>query len=123
MRGGFPVIRCVSRLIRDVRGQATSEYVLMVALVAFGATAGYRGVADGIALGYNHISTQFADAFGFKAAPVPSAASAASSSAAAGGGQSQGNGGGSPGQGGSPGKGKGGGGGHGHGPAGGHGGH
>jgi Flp pilus assembly pilin Flp len=46
------------------RGQSMTEYALICALVAFGATAGYHGVADGIASAYNTISTDFSGAFG-----------------------------------------------------------
>ena len=45
-------------------GQSITEYALLCALVAFGATAGYRGMADEVGVAYTHISTLFTDAFG-----------------------------------------------------------
>jgi len=50
----------VTNFIRDNRAQSVSEYALICALLAFGATAGYRGLADEISAGYNQISALFA---------------------------------------------------------------
>ena len=45
-------------------GQSMTEYALLCALVAFGATAGYRGMATSVANAYNTISADFAGVFG-----------------------------------------------------------
>ena len=49
-------------------GQSMTEYALLCALVAFGATAGYRGLAIEVGVAYTHVSSLFTDAFGSEAA-------------------------------------------------------
>ena len=92
-------------------GQSMTEYALLCALVAFGATAGYRDMATGVASAYNTISADFAGVFG----------SAAGGSGGNGGNNGGGNGGGNNG-GGNGGNGGGGNGGNGGGGKGGNGG-
>ena len=43
----------------DHRGQSMTEYALICALIAFGSTAGYKGVAEEVSVAYNHISGLF----------------------------------------------------------------
>jgi Flp pilus assembly pilin Flp len=45
-------------------GHSITEYALMCALVAFGATAGYQGLAAGMASAYNTVSADFSGIFG-----------------------------------------------------------
>jgi Flp pilus assembly pilin Flp len=46
------------------RGQSMTEYALICALLAFGATAGYRGMAEEVGVAFTHVSSMFTDAFG-----------------------------------------------------------
>lgn len=64
MKIDFPSV--CARLIRFVsadRGQSMTEYALICALMAFAATAGDRGLADGVSEVFNHISSTFVSAF------------------------------------------------------------
>jgi len=64
MKIDFPRV-CV-RLIRFIsadHGQSMTEYALICALMAFGATAGYKSLADGVSEVFNHISATFVSAF------------------------------------------------------------
>lgn len=61
----------ISRIQRELKknaladcGQSITEYALLCALVAFGATAGYRGLAVEVGVAYTHVSSLFTDAFG-----------------------------------------------------------
>ncbi len=47
------------KLVSDHSGQSMTEYALMCALVAFGSTAGYKGLAEEVSVAYNHISGLF----------------------------------------------------------------
>jgi Flp pilus assembly pilin Flp len=65
MQVGISGIRAVFKKIALADcGQSITEYALMCALVAFGATAGYQGLAEGIASAYNTVSMDFSGAFG-----------------------------------------------------------
>lgn len=49
------------QMLRDIeQGQDLVEYALVVALVAFGATAGMGGLATGITHAFNSISSKLA---------------------------------------------------------------
>lgn len=64
MKIDFP--RVCARFIRFVsadRGQSITEYALICALMAFGATAGYKSLAEGVDEVFNHISATFVNAF------------------------------------------------------------
>ena len=56
----------VRRFISASRGQSMTEYALICAMVAFGATAGYSAVASELAGAYNQISAMFTSALGVK---------------------------------------------------------
>jgi pilus assembly protein Flp/PilA len=59
MRPGFSMIACqLRRLITQEFGQDLVEYALVVALVAFGATAGMKGLATGLNAAFGNISTK-----------------------------------------------------------------
>jgi pilus assembly protein Flp/PilA len=59
MRSGFSRITCqLWRLITQEHGQDLVEYALVVALVAFGATAGMKGLAIGLNAAFSNISTK-----------------------------------------------------------------
>jgi len=45
-------------LVRHEGGQDLVEYALVIALIAFGATAGMRKVASGITTAFSNVSTQ-----------------------------------------------------------------
>jgi pilus assembly protein Flp/PilA len=47
----------LKRLLADEYGQDLVEYALIVALIAFGATAGMKGMAGGLNKAFNTIST------------------------------------------------------------------
>jgi pilus assembly protein Flp/PilA len=50
-------VACLIRLIRQESGQDLVEYALVVALLAFGATAGTKSLASGIKTAYTTISS------------------------------------------------------------------
>jgi pilus assembly protein Flp/PilA len=50
----------VQNLLSREEGQDLIEYALVVALVAFAATAGMKSLAGGINTAFNHISTTLA---------------------------------------------------------------
>jgi len=59
MRSGFSRITCKLRqLLKQELGQDLVEYALVVALIAFGATAGMKGLATGLDLAFGNISTK-----------------------------------------------------------------
>lgn len=53
--------RSIGRFVSADFGQSMTEYALICALMAFGATAGYKSLADGVGNAFNHISTTFAN--------------------------------------------------------------
>ena len=65
MKTDFP--RVCTRFVRFVtadRGQSMTEYALICALMAFGATAGYKSLADGVSEVFNHFSVVLSSTFG-----------------------------------------------------------
>jgi Flp pilus assembly pilin Flp len=60
--GIFALARNVAKLVRDETGQVATEYLLLCALVACGATAGYTGVAQAVDSVFNQISATFVTA-------------------------------------------------------------
>jgi pilus assembly protein Flp/PilA len=50
-------LSAVLRILKDESGQDLIEYVLVVALIAFAATAGMSSVASAINTGFNHLGT------------------------------------------------------------------
>ncbi len=103
-------------------GQSMTEYALLCALVAFGATAGYRGLAIEVGVAYTHVSSLFTDAFG-SGSGGNGGDNGGGNSGNNGGGNNGGDNGGQKGGGGNGGGGNGGNGGNGGGGKGGHGGH
>jgi len=51
------IINVVSRLHREEEGQGLVEYVLLIALVAFAATAGMGNLASAINSGFSKVGT------------------------------------------------------------------
>jgi pilus assembly protein Flp/PilA len=51
------VINCLARLHKDETGQGLVEYVLVIALVAFAATAGMNTLASGLNSAFNAIGS------------------------------------------------------------------
>jgi pilus assembly protein Flp/PilA len=51
------VINCLARLHKDETGQGLVEYVLVIALVAFAATAGMNSLASGLNSAFNAIGS------------------------------------------------------------------
>ena len=51
------VLHSLSRLRRDEAGQGLVEYLLILALVAFAATAGMNNLATGLNSAFSQIST------------------------------------------------------------------
>jgi pilus assembly protein Flp/PilA len=49
-----------AQILREDHGQDLIEYALVVALIAFAATAGMGSVATGINTAFNHISAKLA---------------------------------------------------------------
>jgi pilus assembly protein Flp/PilA len=47
----------IRELVRREAGQDMVEYALVIALIAFGATAGMRKVASGISTAYSNMSS------------------------------------------------------------------
>jgi pilus assembly protein Flp/PilA len=59
MRSGFTKFVCkMRRLIMQEHGQDLVEYALVVALIAFGATAGMKSLATGLNTAFGGISTK-----------------------------------------------------------------
>lgn len=59
MRSQFSkLIRGLRHLLKQEHGQDLVEYALVVALIAFGATAGMKSLATGINTAFNGISTK-----------------------------------------------------------------
>jgi len=54
------LITCLRRLLLEETGQDLVEYALVVALIAFGATAGMSSLGKGINTLFSHISTTLA---------------------------------------------------------------
>jgi len=52
----------IRELAKRETGQDMVEYALVVALIAFGATAGMKRLATGITTAYNNVSTQLVSA-------------------------------------------------------------
>jgi pilus assembly protein Flp/PilA len=55
-----PILRILGRLhglVREESGQDLVEYALVVALIAFSAVAGMKGMATGIKTAFSNIST------------------------------------------------------------------
>jgi pilus assembly protein Flp/PilA len=53
----FKVLTQLRLLLKEQHGQDLVEYALVVALIAFGATAGMKALADGLNKGFGQIST------------------------------------------------------------------
>ena len=51
------VLNCLSRLHKDEAGQGLVEYLLILALVAFAATAGMNALATGLNSAFNSIGS------------------------------------------------------------------
>jgi pilus assembly protein Flp/PilA len=51
------VLKSLSRLHKDEAGQGLVEYLLILALVAFAATAGMKNLATGLNSAFSQIST------------------------------------------------------------------
>ena len=51
------VINCLARLHKDESGQGLVEYLLILALVAFAATAGMNALATGLNSAFNAIGS------------------------------------------------------------------
>lgn len=60
--GIFAIASNIAKLVRDETGQAVTEYLLLCALLACGATAGYTGVAQAVDGVFNQVSTTFMSA-------------------------------------------------------------
>ena len=59
MRSGFSKFICkLQRLLKQEHGQDLVEYALVVALIAFGATAGMKSLATGLDSAFGNISTK-----------------------------------------------------------------
>jgi pilus assembly protein Flp/PilA len=62
MRSGFSKFFCkFSRLITQEHGQDLVEYALVVALIAFGATAGMKALATGLNSAFSNVSKTLGD--------------------------------------------------------------
>jgi pilus assembly protein Flp/PilA len=51
------ILKSLSRLHKDEAGQGLVEYLLILALVAFAATAGMKNLATGLNSAFSQIST------------------------------------------------------------------
>ncbi len=51
------ILNCLNRLHRDEAGQGLVEYLLVIALVAFAATAGMTSLATGLNSAFTQIGT------------------------------------------------------------------
>ena len=51
------MLGCLARLHKDETGQGLVEYVLIIALVAFAATAGMNSLASGLNSAFNAIGS------------------------------------------------------------------
>jgi pilus assembly protein Flp/PilA len=59
MRSGFSrFIFTLRRLLEQEHGQDLVEYALLVALIAFGATAGMKSLSTGLSTAFSGISTK-----------------------------------------------------------------
>jgi pilus assembly protein Flp/PilA len=59
MRSGFSKFICkLQRLLTKEHGQDLVEYALVVALIAFGATAGMKSLATGLNSAFGNISSK-----------------------------------------------------------------
>ncbi len=59
----FPrICAIIKRLVSQQGGQDLVEYALVVAMIAFAATAGMKKVANGINTAYSNISSQLVSA-------------------------------------------------------------
>jgi pilus assembly protein Flp/PilA len=59
MRSGFcKLVGIMRRLMKQEHGQDLVEYALVVALIAFGATAGMKSLATGLNTAFGNISTK-----------------------------------------------------------------
>jgi pilus assembly protein Flp/PilA len=56
----FNLLARLKQVLEEENGQDLVEYALVVALVAFGATAGTKALGTGINTMFNHISTTLA---------------------------------------------------------------
>jgi pilus assembly protein Flp/PilA len=53
-----PILQSLSRLHNEESGQGLVEYLLLLALVAFAATAGMSGLASGINTAFNTMANR-----------------------------------------------------------------
>jgi pilus assembly protein Flp/PilA len=60
MKDKFLKLSVMLQILKDEKGQDLIEYALVVALIAFAATAGMSGLAGAINTAFNHMGTKLA---------------------------------------------------------------
>jgi len=60
MKDKFLKLSVMLQILKDEKGQDLIEYALVVALIAFAATAGMSGLANAINTAFNHMGTKLA---------------------------------------------------------------